>query len=105
MAQKEIRNVSRRPVSFRANTGQTWHIPPGGSIKVLEGEVHNNAKVAKLMGLSLLAVSDEKKKVKRKEDKEGEEDKEEEAPRVKKSRPSQKGNRGQKRSTKKTSKR
>ena len=49
-------NLTRRIVSFRGNSGQTWHLPPGVSIPVLDVEVARNAKVVKLEAMGVIAV-------------------------------------------------
>jgi len=43
-------------VSFRGNSGQTWHVPPGLSIDVADVEVVDNAKIEKLTRQGVIAV-------------------------------------------------
>jgi hypothetical protein len=52
----QVRNVSRRLVSFSGNSGQTWHIPPSTAIELEEFELQNNAKLKKLEGRRLIEV-------------------------------------------------
>ena len=53
-----IRNLSNtRSVSIRLNTGQTRHIPPGGSLSgILDVEVNGNAMVQKLKNRHVIAL-------------------------------------------------
>jgi len=46
---------------MRGNSGQTIHLPPGGSIEVLDAELLNNVKVAKLEGMGAIAVRRERR--------------------------------------------
>jgi hypothetical protein len=56
-----IHNLTRRIVSMRGNSGQSIHLPPGISIDVLDAEILNNAKVAKLEGIGAIAVHRERR--------------------------------------------
>jgi hypothetical protein len=51
-----IRNRAATTVSFRGNSGQTWHVPPGLAIDVADVEVADNAKIEKLMRQGVIAV-------------------------------------------------
>lgn len=54
-----IENRSNRLVSIRLNTGQTRHIPPGGSLSgIMEVEVKHNAMVRKLIDRRIIALHD-----------------------------------------------
>lgn len=49
-----VTNQSRTLVPFRANSGETWHIPPHDSITVMTIEIAENEKIRKLEELGLL---------------------------------------------------
>ena len=49
-----LKNLSRRLVSFRGNSGETWHIPPSTSIELPDFEVSENAMFHKLKELRLI---------------------------------------------------
>jgi hypothetical protein len=51
-----ITNRSRSLVSFRGNSGQTWHLPPETSLEVMVVEVTENAKIEKLTELGMIDV-------------------------------------------------
>ena len=51
-----ITNRAHSLVSFRGNSGQTWHLPPETSIEVMDVEVTGNAKIEKLTQLGMLDV-------------------------------------------------
>lgn len=51
-----IQNLTRRLVSIRGNSGQSIHLPPGVAIDVVDVELLNNDKVAKLEGRGVIAV-------------------------------------------------
>ena len=51
-----IRNRASRTVSFRGNSGQTWHVPPGFAIDVADVEVADNAKIEKLTRQGVIVV-------------------------------------------------
>jgi len=52
-----MKNLSRRLVSFRGNSGETWHIPPNTSIELPDFEVSENAMFHKLKELRLIGVA------------------------------------------------
>lgn len=51
-----ITNQARRIVTFRSNSGQTWHLPPHAVLDLPEIEVTDNAKLLKLAAEGILAV-------------------------------------------------
>jgi hypothetical protein len=51
-----IRNRASWTVSFRGNSGQTWHVPPGLAIDVADVEVTDNTKLQKLTQQGVIAV-------------------------------------------------
>lgn len=51
-----IINRSPAPVSFRGNSGQTWHLAPGTSISLMDVEVTANAKVQRLAASGSIAI-------------------------------------------------
>ena len=51
-----IRNRAPRAVSFRGNSGQVWHLPPGIALDVDDVEVSDNPKVEKLARQGVIAV-------------------------------------------------
>jgi hypothetical protein len=51
-----ITNRAGSLVSFRGNSGETWHLPPATSIEVMDVEVMENAKIDKLMQLGMIDV-------------------------------------------------
>lgn len=52
----KIHNLTHRIVSIRGNSGQTWHLPPNISLDLMDVEVTDNAKVAKLVAHGVIAV-------------------------------------------------
>lgn len=56
MTNCEIKNLTRRLVSIRGNSSQTYHLPPKFSIELPEVEVRENQMVKKLVARGLLAV-------------------------------------------------
>ena len=54
-----IHNLTRRPVSIRGNSGDTWHVPPGGSLDLPAAETADNDKVSKLVANGILSVQAE----------------------------------------------
>jgi len=52
-----IRNLTPRLVSFRGNSGQTWHLSPKSSFEVLSSEIVNNAKCEKLKAKNVIDIS------------------------------------------------
>jgi len=52
----QVKNLSRRLVSFSGNSGPTWYIPPGMTIELEDFELSDNAKVRKLTERRLLDV-------------------------------------------------
>jgi hypothetical protein len=57
-----LKNLSRRPVSLRGNSGQSWHIPPGASIEMPDFETSDNPKLRKLVERRLLGLIPPEKK-------------------------------------------
>jgi hypothetical protein len=53
---RTITNRSGRLVSFRGNSGETWHLAPFASITVMDVEVTNNPKVQKLEANGMITV-------------------------------------------------
>ena len=53
-----IGNQARRSVSFRGNSGQTWHLAPGVSIDVADAEIAENPKIQKLTRQGVLTVQE-----------------------------------------------
>jgi hypothetical protein len=51
-----VTNRSSSLVSFRGNSGETWHLAPFASIAVMDVEVTNNPKVQKLEANGVIAV-------------------------------------------------
>ena len=51
-----IRNRAPRAVSFRGNSGQTGHLPPGIALEVAQVEVLDNPKIDKLVRQGVIAV-------------------------------------------------
>ena len=58
----EIKNITKRLVSLRLNTGRTVHLPPGTKLEVLDVEVDNNAKAKKLEARQVIACGPVEKK-------------------------------------------
>jgi hypothetical protein len=51
-----VHNLTHRLVSIHGNSGQTWHLPPRTAIELIDAEVMENAKVAKLIAKGAIAV-------------------------------------------------
>lgn len=51
-----ITNQARRIVSFRSNSGQTWHLPPNATVEIMEVELADNAKIHKLAARGILTI-------------------------------------------------
>jgi hypothetical protein len=51
-----ITNQARRIVSFRGNSGQTWHLPPNATVEVMDVELTDNAKIQKLAAKGVVVV-------------------------------------------------
>lgn len=51
-----IRNLTPRLVSFRGNSGQTWHLSPNSSLEVLGSEIVDNAKCEKLKAKNVIDI-------------------------------------------------
>lgn len=56
MMKHTLKNLSRRLVSLRGNSGQTWHIAPNTSIELPDFEVNKNEKLRKLEERRLIGV-------------------------------------------------
>jgi hypothetical protein len=52
----KIQNLTHRLVSLRDNSGQTWHLPPGVTLDLMDVEVMDNATIAKLIARGVIAV-------------------------------------------------
>ncbi|HZF20339.1 MAG TPA: hypothetical protein VE008_11605 [Burkholderiales bacterium] len=52
----KVQNVTRRLVSLRGNSGQTWHIAPNTSIELPDFELSRNEKLRKLREGHLIKV-------------------------------------------------
>jgi hypothetical protein len=59
----KIQNLTRRLVSIRGNSGQTWHLAPGGSLDLPNAETAENNKVSKLVANGTLSVQTEESAV------------------------------------------
>ena len=55
----KIQNLTHRLVSIRGNSGDTWHLPPRVSLDLMDAEVTDNAKIAKLVANGVIAVQHE----------------------------------------------
>jgi len=51
-----VTNQSHTMVSFRGNSGETWHLPPGHTITIRTIELTENEKVRKLEELGFIAI-------------------------------------------------
>ncbi|MGH8487398.1 MAG: hypothetical protein ACREXS_00615 [Gammaproteobacteria bacterium] len=51
-----VTNQSHTIVSFRSNSGETWHIPPGHAITIMTIELTDYEKVRKLEELGFIAI-------------------------------------------------
>ncbi len=56
----KIQNLTHRLVSLRDNSGQTWHLPPGVTLDLMDAEVMDNAKIAKLVARGSLGYNPER---------------------------------------------
>ena len=54
-----IHNLTRRLVSVRGNSGETWHLPPGGSLELPTEETAENEKISKLVANGLISIQTE----------------------------------------------
>jgi hypothetical protein len=54
-----IQNLTQRMVSIRGNSGETWHLPPKVALDLMDAEVMENAKIAKLVATGVIAVQHE----------------------------------------------
>jgi len=55
-----VHNLTHRLVSIRGNSGETWHLPPGGALELPTAETVENDKLSKLVANGVLSVqSDE----------------------------------------------
>jgi hypothetical protein len=54
-----VYNLTRRPVSLRGNSGQSWHLPPRVSLELIDAEVTENPKIVKLVAHGVIAVRHE----------------------------------------------
>lgn len=57
-----VKNLSRRPVSFRGNSGQTWHVAPSASIELPDFEVSGNPMLHKLAVRHLVDLTHSERK-------------------------------------------
>lgn len=55
----KIQNLTHRLVSLRDNSGQTWHLPPGVTLDLMDAEVVDNANIAKLVDRGFITVQPE----------------------------------------------
>ena len=51
-----IQNLTRRLVSIRGNSGETWHLPPKVSIDVMNAEATDNPMIAKLVAKGVISL-------------------------------------------------
>jgi hypothetical protein len=51
-----IENLTRRLVSIRGNSGETWHLPPKVSIDLIDAEATNNPIIAKLVAKGVISL-------------------------------------------------
>jgi hypothetical protein len=51
-----IQNLTRRLVSIRGNSGETWHLPPKVSIDLMDAEATNNPLIAKLVAKGVISL-------------------------------------------------
>lgn len=63
----KIQNLTHRLVSIRGNSGDTWHLPPRVSIDLMDAEVMDNARIAKLVANGIIAVQHEESAVQHEE--------------------------------------
>lgn len=55
----KIQNLTHRLVSIRGNSGDTWHLPGRVALDLMDAEVTDNAKIAKLVANGVIAVQHE----------------------------------------------
>lgn len=55
----KMQNLTHRLVTIRGNSGDTWHLPPMVSIDLMDVEVMDNARIAKLVANGIIAVQHE----------------------------------------------
>jgi hypothetical protein len=51
-----IQNLTRRLVSIRGNSGETWHLPPKVSIDLMDAEATDNPMIAKLVAKGVISL-------------------------------------------------
>jgi hypothetical protein len=51
-----IQNLTRRLVSIRGNSGESWHLPPQVSIDLMDAEVTDNDQITKLVAQGVIGV-------------------------------------------------
>jgi hypothetical protein len=51
-----IQNMTRRLVSIRGNSGQTWHLPPKAAIDLMDAEATDNPTIAKLVAKGVISL-------------------------------------------------
>jgi hypothetical protein len=52
----KVQNLTHRLVSVRGNSGETWHLPPGGALELPTAETVENDKMSKLVANGILSV-------------------------------------------------
>lgn len=57
-----LKNLSRRPVSFRGNSGQTWHVAPSAVVELPDFEVSENPMLHKLAERHVVELTRSEKK-------------------------------------------
>ena len=51
-----IQNLTRRLVSIRGNSGESWHLPPKVAIDLMDAEVTENDMIAKLVAQGVIGL-------------------------------------------------
>jgi hypothetical protein len=51
-----IQNLTRRLVSIRGNSGESWHLPPQVAIDLMDAEVTHNAMIDKLVARGVIGL-------------------------------------------------
>jgi hypothetical protein len=51
-----IQNLTPRLVSICGNSGESWHLPPMVAIDLMDAEVTDNARIAKLVARGVIVV-------------------------------------------------
>jgi hypothetical protein len=51
-----VQNLTRRLVSIRGNSGESWHLPPKVAIDLMDAEVTNNTMITKLVARGVIGV-------------------------------------------------